>query len=341
MIEFTVILQRLADGETLSIAESEAAIAHFIDGGAPDAQIAAFLMALKLRGETVEEIVGGARALRARATPINAPKNVVDTCGTGGGWSSFNVSTAAAFVAAGAGAIVAKHGNRTVTRKSGSADVIEALGVDLTASLASCEHALSEVGLCFLFAPVHHSAMRHVAAARRALGLRTVFNILGPLANPAGARRQLIGVNEPRLLPLMAQALAELGAERAMIVHGKDGLDELTLTGPSTVFLLADGAISQSTVSPEDVGLSRYDREALEGGGPRDNATAIKAMLEGQHGPLRDIACLNAAAAVVLADVTNDLAKAVRIAQDAIDDGRAKAVLDGLVRITRRAGVHG
>lgn len=339
MSALAAALPRLAAGETLNAQDAEACIAELMDGGVSEAVIGGFLMALKLRGETPDELVGGARALRARAQAISAPNDAVDTCGTGGGWSSFNVSTAAALVAAGAGARIAKHGNKTVTRKSGSADVLAALGVNIDAGPAAAERSLNEAGVCFLYAPAHHAAMRHVGPARRALGLRTVFNSLGPLANPAGAKRQLIGVNEPRLVALMAQALIDLGVDSALVVHGHDGLDEITTTGPTTALLVRGETVSEMIITPEDAGLERVDRSALQGGGPAENAAAIRAMLSAAPGALREIAALNAGAALMLAERADTIAAGVKLALTAIDDGRALTALERLIAITQAAGV--
>lgn len=339
MTNFTEILSSLVSGEPLSPSAAEAAFDTLMAGQVPDAAIGAFLMALKQRGEHVDEIVGGARALRRRAAGIVGAPDMVDTCGTGGGWSSFNVSTAAALVAAGAGVPVAKHGNRTVTRKSGSADVLEALGVNLAAPMDTVQACLDQAGICFLYAPAHHAAMRHVGPARKAMGLRTIFNIIGPLANPAGARRQMVGVNEARLVPLLADALNALGAQRALIVHGSDGLDEITLTGPTEAILLDQGHQHALTLSPEAANLPRRTRQELEGGSPQDNAQAIRAMVNGANGALRDIACINAAGALMVAGAADNLAQGVAQAQAGIDSGAAAAALDALVRITSEVGV--
>ncbi len=340
MSAFAEALKAVAEGGSLTADQAEAAFAHLMDGDAPDAAVGGFLLALKVRGETADELVGGARALRARALTIEGPRDVVDTCGTGGGYSSFNVSTAAALVAAGAGAKVAKHGNRTVTRKSGSADVLEALGVGLDAPPETASACLTEAGVCFLFAPAHHSAMRHVAKARQALGVRTIFNSLGPLANPAGARRQLVGVNHERLMLPMAEALNALGAIRALVVHGEDGLDEVTTAANTQAVSLRDGVMERLTIRPETLGLERREPDTLMGGGPGDNAAAIRAMLGGSPGALRDIACLNAGAALLVAGRAATLADGLAQAQASVDTGKASAALDALVRVTNAAKEH-
>ncbi len=328
------ILARLAEGAALTADEADAAFTAIMEGEAAESEITAFLMALRVRGETIEEIAAGARALRARATRVDAGDDVIDTCGTGGAWSTFNVSTAAAFVAAGAGAKVAKHGNRTSTRKSGSADVLEALGVNLEVSPETVARCVREAGVGFLFAPAHHSAMRHVGSARRALGFRTIFNLVGPLSNPAGAKRQLLGVSRRDAVRPMAEALVALGAERAWVVHGEDGLDEITTTGKTHVAVVEDGKIRELTVSPKDARLPAARGEDLAGGSPVENAARLRAMLEGERGPVRDIVVLNAAGALVVAGLAPDLRRGAQAAEAAIDDGRAKAALGRLVAIS-------
>lgn len=333
------VLARLAAGERLTQAEAQGAFDLLMEGRATPAQIGAFLMALRLRGETVEEITGGALALRARMSRIAAPKDAVDTCGTGGdGQGSFNISTAAALVAAAAGATVAKHGNRAQSSKSGSADLLAALGLNLDAPKAALERALKEARIAFLMAPRHHGAMRHVAEARRELGFRTVFNLLGPLANPAGAKRQLIGVFAEEWLTPIAEVLKALGSERVWVVHGWDGLDELTTTGPSEVAALEDGRIRRFAVTPEEAGLSRAKPAALAGGTAEENAARLRALLEGEKGPLRDIVLLNAAAALIVAGKAENLAGGAALAAAALDDGHAKATLEALLCIANEAG---
>jgi anthranilate phosphoribosyltransferase len=329
------ILARLADGASLSAEEADAAFAILMEGQASETEIAAFLMALRVRGETIEEIAAGARALRSRARRVEAGDDVIDTCGTGGAWSTFNVSTAAAIVAAGAGAKVAKHGNKTSTRKSGSADVLAALGVNLEAEPDVVATCIREAGVGFLFAPAHHSAMRHVGPARRALGVRTIFNLVGPLSNPAGAKRQLLGVSRREQVRPMAEALAKLGAERAWVVHGEDGLDEITTTGKTFVASLENGRIREMTVGPKDARLPLAKRADLEGGTPEENAAALRAMLKGKTGPMRDIVALNAAAALVVAGLASDLKQGVEAANAAIDDGRAELALERLIALSK------
>lgn len=336
-------LSKLALGADLAAAEAEEAMRSIMAGEATPAQIGAFLMGLRQKGETVEEILGCARAMRAFATPVHTRHPLlVDTCGTGGdGAGTFNISTTAAFVVAGAGVPVAKHGNRAASSRTGSADVLEALGVRIDLTPEDVGHCLDEVGIGFLFAVRHHGAMRHASGPRRELGLRTVFNLLGPLCNPAGAQVQVVGVPAARWVAPIAEVLRQLGARRALVVHGADGLDELTVTGPS---LLADtretGAPHQ--VRPEDVGLATAPPEALRGGAPAENAAILVAILEGEPGPRRDVVLLNAAAALVAAGMAADLEAGVALARRAIDSGAARQRLEALRALTRQlAGVAG
>ena len=294
-------------------------------------------MALRVRGETVDEITGGARAMRARALRIDAPDGAIDTCGTGGdGKGTFNISTAAALVVAGCGVPVAKHGNRALSSRSGSADLLAALGVNIDADMALVRAALWEAGIGFLMAPRHHGAMRHVAPTRMELGTRTLFNLLGPLANPAGARRQVIGVFDPKRARDMALVLRNLGSERAWIVHGSDGIDELTTTGPSTVVALEEGDIRGFAVAPEDAGLPRAAPADLAGGDAAHNAAIVRAVLDGAPGPARDVVVLNAAAALAVAGRADGLAEGAALAARAIDGGKAAAALAKLVAISNR-----
>jgi anthranilate phosphoribosyltransferase len=334
MSKLQPILARLAEGASLTPEEADAAFTILMEGEAVEAEITAFLMALRVRGETIDEIAAGARALRARAKRVEAGDDVIDTCGTGGAWSTFNVSTAAAIVAAGAGAKVAKHGNRTSTRKSGSADVLAALGVNLEAEPEAVARCIREAGVGFLFAPAHHSAMRHVGPARRTLGVRTIFNLIGPLSNPAGAKRQLLGVSRREAVRPMAEALVKLGTERAWVVHGEDGLDEITTTGKTFVAMVEGGKVKETTLSPKDAKLPVAKREDLEGGAPPENAARLQAMLEGEAGPMRDIVALNAGAALVVAGLAPDLKRGVEAAFHAIDSGRAKTALAKLVELS-------
>lgn len=331
---FKPLLAKLVDGKTLTETEAGDFFAACLRGEPTPAQVAAAVTALRIRGETIEEITAFARAMRAAATPFDQPHEVIDTCGTGGdGQHTWNISTAAALVLAGAGLKVAKHGNRALSSRSGSSDVLSMLGVDLTAGPDRQKQALDEAGICFLFAPSFHGAMRHVGPIRTEIGFRTVFNLLGPLSNPACAKRQVMGVYDPRLLEPLAEVLGRLGAVRAWTVHGQ-GLDELTTTGPTEVAEWKDGSVRRFTVTPEDAGLPRADIAALRGGDAEANAAALSALLAGATGPYRDVVLLNAAAALVVADRAEDLRDGVRIAAQAIDSGAARMALEGLARIT-------
>ncbi|MCC6158956.1 MAG: bifunctional anthranilate synthase component II/anthranilate phosphoribosyltransferase [Deltaproteobacteria bacterium] len=307
-----------------------------MSGHATSAQIAAWLVAMRQKGETPEEIAACARTMRRFAKPLVASPGVIDTCGTGGdGAQTFNISTVAAFVAAGAGASVAKHGNRSVSSKCGSADVLAELGANIAAPSERMERALASVGFGFAFAPTHHGAMKYAAEPRREIGIRTLFNMLGPLTNPAGAKRQLIGVYEPRLTRFFAEVLRLLGAERAMVVHGHDGLDEITLTGATSVCELKDGAITEYEIDPRRFDFTLCRPEDLEGGAPPLNRKIALAILGGETGPRRDVVLLNAAAALVVAGVAADLASGIETARRSIDSGSARRVLDTFIEITR------
>lgn len=333
---FKPLLARLADGATLSEADAESFFAAALRGEPTPAQVAAAVTAMRLRGETVGEITACARVMRRAALTLKHPHQVVDVCGTGGtGIPTYNVSTAVAMVAAGAGLKVAKHGNRTMTRRSGSADVLTALGVNISANLEQQRRALDEAGVCFLFAPAHHGAMRHVSPIRQELGFRTVFNLLGPLANPAGAQRQVLGVFGPRWVEPLARVLGALGVERAWVVHG-EGLDEMTTTGTTQVAEWRDGGVRLFNVTPEAVGLPRAALSDLTGGDPAFNAEAIGELLDGKTGPYRDIVLLNTAAALLVADKVETLQEGVFAAAAAIDDGHARLALERLVEATNR-----
>jgi anthranilate phosphoribosyltransferase len=330
------LLPRLLRGESLTEAEAQAVIAHVMQGDASDAQIAALLVALRMKGESVDEIVGAARAMRTHAVAV-VPKrtDLVDTCGTGGdGLRTFNVSTAAGLVAAGAGAGVAKHGNRAVSSASGSADVLEALGVRLDLPAERVAECIDEVGFGFLFAPAHHPAMRHAGPVRSSLGVRTIFNVLGPLTNPVGARRQLVGVFDEELVLPIAETLRALGSERALVVHGSDGLDELSPCNPSTCADVTPAGVTVSTIDPASLGLAPSRIEDLAGGDGAANADLLRALLEGEPGPRRDAVTLNAGAALVAAGRADDLAAGMALAVSAIDDGRARLTLERLVEFT-------
>jgi anthranilate phosphoribosyltransferase len=329
-------LNAFARGERPDAAVLETAFDQLMEGEAPDAAIGGFLMGLAALGPRPEDIAAGARVMRGRMAKIEAPEGAIDTCGTGGdSKGSFNISTASAIVAAGAGAKVAKHGNRAASSKSGSSDVLAALGVSLEASKASVERSIREAGVGFLYAPAHHAAVRHVAPARKALGVRTVFNLLGPMANPAGAKRQLLGVFDKRWLKPMAEALKDLGAERALLVCGRDGMDEITTTDLTDAVELKDGEIREFVIAPEDAGVDRATEADLKGGDPQENADAIRRLLNGEPGPFRDIVLLNAGAALMLAGIAEDLSEGATRAAAAIDDGRALQALSTMAAISK------
>jgi len=330
-------LSRLAAGETLSEAEAEAAFGIIMAGAATPAQIAGLLMAMRVRGETVPEITGAVRAMRARMAAITAPPGAIDIVGTGGdGSGSLNISTATALVVAACGVPVAKHGNRALSSRSGAADALAALGVNLDVPLDRLEGILAETGMVFLWAPRHHASMRHAAGPRVELGTRTIFNLLGPLANPARVRRQLTGAFSPAWLRPMAETLHRLGCEAAWVVHGQ-GLDEIALSGPTEVVALEAGQLRAFTIAPEDAGLARAPAEAVRGGAPEANAAALTALLAGAPGAYRDIVLLNAAAALVVAGAAADLRAGVAKAAMAIDSGAAAGVLARLKDATHRS----
>jgi len=337
MIEdFNTILSRLAAGEKLSQDTAARAFATLISGDVSPVRMAAFLTALAVREATTEEIAGAVRAMRHAMRKIEAPDGAVDLCGTGGdGHGTLNVSTAAAFVVAACGVPVAKHGNRNMSSRTGAADVLEALGVRIDLEPPAAERCLREAGICFLFAQTYHPAMKHVADVRRELGFRTIFNLLGPLSNPAGVRRQLLGVYSKEWLLPVANVLARLGAEKAWVVHGSDGLDEMTTTGVSHIAVLDRGKISQLTVAPQDVGLEHASLAALKGGIPEDNADAIRKLLGGAKGAFRDIVLLNAGAALIVADKARDLKDGIARAAKAIDSGAAGETLGRLEAVSQ------
>ena len=331
----TRIIDRLAGRQDLSVEEAAELLDEIMGGRASEAETAAALIALRTKGETVEEVVGLASTMRRLATPVvTGVEDLLDTAGTGGGGSTYNVSTTAALIAAGAGCPVAKHGNRSATSPSGSADVLEALGVAIDLSPEEVARSIAEVGFGFMFAPAHHGATRYVVPVRRALGVRTIFNLLGPLTNPAGANRQLIGVADPAFVELVAAALARLGARRALIVSSLDGLDEMSTSANTRVVEVRETGLRSYEVSPEDVGLRRSALSAVAGGSARDNAEVVRRVLAGERGPHRDIAVLNAGAAIYVGADEGTLEEGVRAAEAAIDDGRAAAVLERLVAFT-------
>jgi len=332
-------LHRVADHQNLSRADALEAMHIILSGGATPAQIAGFLVALRMKGETVDELVGFARALRRMAEPIDAAlggEPLIDTCGTGGdGLGTFNISTLVAFVVAGAGVHVAKHGNRSISSQCGSADLLEAMGVRIPIPPAECGRAIREVGIGFLFAPAIHTATRHAHPARVELKLRTVFNLLGPLTNPAGASAQLAGAPSPHFAELIADALAALGLERGFVVHGSDGLDEITTTGPTLVFEIRHGDVKRRTVAPEDFGVTPAKPEDLRGGDAQRNLAIAHAVLGGEHGAPRDIVLVNAAAALVAAGRARDFREGVQLGIASIDSGAALEKTEALVRFTR------
>lgn len=335
--------QDLSEGEMIEVMD------QVMGGEATAAQIGAFITALRMKGETVPEITGAAKVMRARATPIRVGRvldidredinidqeTILDTCGTGGsGTKSFNISTTVALVIAACGVKVAKHGNRSVSSACGSADVLESLGVNLAVTPETVERCIAELGVGFLFAPALHGAMKYAIGPRREIGIRTIFNILGPLTNPAGADRQVLGVYREDLVETLARVLVQLGCRRGFVVHGRDGMDEVTLTGPTRVAEIHAGEVVLSTVEPEDFGLTRCVLADLQGGDAERNAVIVRAVLAGERGPKRDVVLLNAAYALVASGVVVDIPAGLVAAADAIDSGRAQAKLDGLVRLT-------
>ncbi|WP_421791542.1 anthranilate phosphoribosyltransferase [Hyphobacterium sp.] len=329
-------LQMLSRGEHPDAGSIAGAFDQLMEGEAGEAEIGGFLIGLAAVGETPEDLALGAQALRKRMTGIRAPEGAIDTCGTGGdAKGTYNISTAAAIVAAAAGAKVAKHGNRAASSKSGSAEVLASLGVDLEAGPAAIERAVADAGIGFLFAPAHHSAVRHVGGARKALRSRTIFNLLGPMANPAGAKRQLLGVFDTRWQQPVAEALDTLGCDFAWVVHGSDGLDEITTTGETRVVQLHHGDITEFTLTPGDAGLPTASLDDLVGGTPDENAEAIRNLFNGAPGAYRDIVVLNAAAALIVAGIANDIREGAKIAVETIDTGKARDTLEKMAAISR------
>jgi len=342
-------VRALVDRKDLSRIEAAAAMEAIMSGAATNAQIAAFLTALRMKGETVEELIGFAQVMREKAVKVRTRASevvgatgtdremLIDTAGTGGDASgTFNVSTATAFVVAGTGLKVAKHGNRSVSSLCGSADVVETLGINIELSAAKVARCVDEVGIGFLYAPLLHTAMKHVMAARREMGIRTVFNMLGPLTNPAGANAQVIGVYSDALTEPLARALAELGTLRAYVVHGDDGLDEISNTGPSHISEVREGVVRSSTVRPEDFGLPRSSLQDLRGGDREENAEIVRHVLAAEAGPRRDIVLMNAAAALVVGGKAHDFKEGVALAAESVDSGAAAAKLAGLIALSQR-----
>lgn len=333
-------IAKVVAGESLSVEEAEAAFGRIMDGAASEVHMAALLAAMRTKGHSASEVAGGVRALRRAMVQIEVedPDHVIDTCGTGGGGiTTFNISTTAVFVAAGAGARIAKHGNRSFTSRSGSADVLEALGIPITHPPAVLERIAAETGIVFLYAPAHHPAMRHVGPVRRELGITTIMNILGPLANPARVRRQLVGVADPALLPLVTAALKELGHIRALVVHGDAGMDELSPLGTTRVAELNEGRLSERTVTPAELGLEEATAESLAGGSPEENAAIVVQVIDGtEKGGARSAVVLNAAGALYVAGLAASLESGVALAADSIDGGAAAAALERFRRASTR-----
>ena len=335
MVDIKGLIGQLASGATLSREAARDAFDGMMSGEVTPSQIGAILMGLRMRGETVDEITGAVTAMRARMLPVDAPADAVDVVGTGGDASgSYNISTCAAFIVAGAGVPVAKHGNRALSSRSGAADVLTALGVRIDIGPETISACVKEAGIGFMFAPSHHPAMKHVGPTRVELGTRTIFNLLGPLSNPAGVKRQMVGVFSRQWVEPLAHVLRNLGSVRAIVVHGSDGLDEITTAGPTAAAALRNGVVTTFEIVPEDLGIARVGPEALRGGDATHNAAALRAVLSGERGAYRDIAVLNAGAALVVAGRAEALADAVKLAGAAIDDGAALRALERLVAVS-------
>jgi anthranilate phosphoribosyltransferase len=333
--EFKGLIAKVASGALLSREESALAFDRMMSGEATPSQMGGLLMAMRVRGETVDEITGAASTMRAKMTKVAAPPEAIDVVGTGGdGSGSYNVSTCAALIVAGAGVPVAKHGNRALSSKSGAADVLGALGVKIDLRPDEITRCIYEAGIGFMFAPAHHPATKNVAATRVELATRTIFNLLGPLSNPAGVRRQMTGVFSRQWIEPVAQVLKALGSEAAWVAHGSDGLDEITTSGPTHVAALEKGAVRTFEINPEDIGIEKAKPEMLRGGDAESNAAALKGVLKGTKGPYRDIAVLNAAAALVVAGKAKDIKEGAVIAAKAIDSGEAEGRLERLIKVS-------
>ena len=332
-------IEALVSGDSLGMEDASAVMREVMEGEATPAQLGSFLTALRLKGETPEEMAGMAMVMREKALRVHVDGLLVDTAGTGGdGMGSFNVSTAAAFVAAASGLMVAKHGNRAASGSCGSADVLEALGVKIDLGPEGVKRCIEEVGIGFMFAPTFHPAMRYAAPVRREIGIRTVFNTLGPLTNPAGAQRQVLGVADPGLGDKMAEVLKLLGSQRSLVVHGEDGLDELTLGADTRVWEVHNGIIHSYVVSPGELGLDMVPADRIKGGGPEENAQIMLELFRGESGPVRDVVLLNSAAVMIAGGKSEDLKEGMRLAQEAIDGGGALQKVEGLVELSRRIG---
>ena len=338
MDRFRALLGKVATGAQLTREESAHAFDKMMSGEATPSQMGAFLMGLRIRGETVDEITGAVATMRSKMLTVDAPPDAIDVVGTGGDAAgSYNISTCAAFIVAGAGVPVAKHGNRALSSKSGAADVLMALGVKIDLDPARISHCIKDAGIGFMFAPAHHPAMKHVGPTRVELGTRTIFNLLGPLSNPAGVKRQMVGVFARPWIEPLAKVLAALGCERAWVVHGSDGLDELTTSGPTFVAEVANGKVKTFEVTPEEAGLKRVQPEELKGGEPALNAMALKAVLDGMPGPFHDVALMNAAAGLVVAGKAKDLAEGVKLGLKSLESGAAKERLKKLIAVSNQS----
>ena len=338
-LDLKPLIKIVSDGCSLTEEQSKEAFDIIMTGNATPSQIGGFLMAMRVRGETTEEITGAALSMREKVVKITAPFGAIDTVGTGGDASgTFNISTASSFIVSAAGVPVAKHGNKALSSKTGAADVLSQLGVNLDCDISAVQKAMDEIGICFLMAPRHHMAMRHVAASRSELGTRTIFNILGPLANPALVTKQLVGVFSESWVEPMAQVLKSLGSERAWVVHGSDGLDEITTTGITKVAALDKGDITTFTIHPDDAAIELAQPKDLKGGLPKQNAEALLNLLKGEKGAYRDIVVFNSAAALIISGKVSTLKEGARLAADMIDNGQAKQKLDQLVSITAQNG---
>ena len=334
-MDLKALIGQAASGASLSREQAAMAFDLMMSGEATPSQMGGLLMAMRVRGETIDEITGAVSAMRSKMVRVDAPPDAIDVVGTGGDSSgSYNISTCAAFIVAGAGVPVAKHGNRALSSRSGAADVLTALGVRIDVPPENISRCIAEAGIGFMFAPAHHPAMRHVGPTRVELGTRTIFNLLGPLSNPAGVKRQMVGVFSRQWVEPLAIVLKNLGSERAYVVHGSDGLDEITICGPTSVASLETGEVRLFEITPEDVGLKRAKPEALRGGDADHNARALLAVLKGKAGPFRDVAVLNAAAGLVVAGKATDLAQGVALAQKSIDSGEAEGSLDRLIVVS-------
>ena len=337
MTDFKGLIAKVAGGKALTRAEAEAAFEVMMSGEATPSQMGGFVMALRVRGETVDEIAGAVSIMRSKMLRVEAPPDAIDVVGTGGDSAgTYNISTTTAFVVAGAGVPVAKHGNRALSSRSGAADVLGALGVNIDLEPEAVTRCIGEAGIGFMFAPAHHPAMKNVGPTRVELGTRTIFNLLGPLSNPAGVKRQMVGVFSRQWIEPLAQVLKNLGSEAAWVVHGSDGLDEITTSGVTHVAALENGAVRSFEITPEEVGLPRVKPEALRGGEAKDNAQALLDVLKGKKGAFRDVAVLNAAAGLMVAGRAADLKQAVALAQKSIDSGEAEGRLDRLIAVSNR-----